>query len=69
MVDLLGFKENPASQGQYAKMGVSMLKVQNWIVARHVQTTIYIFYTALAQLVNFKGYYLESNPCLFCNNL
>ena len=70
-VDLLGFftvaecRENPASQGQYANMAVNMLKAQNWILAGHANSAIY---TALAQLVDFTGYYLESDPCLVCNN-
>ena len=46
-------------------MDVNMLKAQNWILAGHANSAIY---TALAQLVDFTGYYLESDPCLVCNN-
>ena len=70
-VDLLGYftvmecKESTANQSQYAALAVNMLKRQNIILAEHANSAIY---NSLSQLVDFTGYYLESDPCLVCNN-
>ena len=50
---------------EYATRAVSMLRTQNRILAGHANSAIY---TALAQLVDFGGFFLESDPCLVCNN-
>ena len=70
-VDLLGYftveecRSNPANQGKYAEAVCSMLKRQNRILSRHANSAIYY---SLSQLCDFTGYYLESDPCLVCNN-
>ena len=43
-----------------------MLRSQNSILCSHANSAIY---NSLSQLVDFTGYYLESDPCLVCNNL
>jgi hypothetical protein len=77
-VDLLGYfsvQENRSAADKtaeasplmagYATRAVSMLRIQNRILASHANSAIY---TALAQLVDFGGFFLESDPCLVCNN-
>ena len=58
-------KEEEETMSRYALMAVTMLKRQNRILAGHANSSIY---TALASLVDFTGFYLESDPCLVCNN-
>lgn len=41
------------------------MKSQNDIIAHHPNTNIY---GSLSQLVDFNGFYLESDPCLVCNS-
>ena len=50
----------------YAQCAVDMLRSQNSILCSHANSAIY---NSLSQLVDFTGYYLESDPCLVCNNL
>ena len=78
-VDLLGYfsvlesrspaalpgRSEPPLMGDYATRAVAMLRTQNRILASHANSAIY---TALAQLVDFGGFFLESDPCLVCNN-
>ena len=71
-VDLLGyFSVGECTEGNedniqdYARAAVSMLRDQNSVLSSHSNSAIY---TSLAQLVDFTGYYLESDPCLVCNN-
>ena len=71
-VDLLGFfsvgkcKEGmKKSISNYAIAAVAILRSQNSILSSHANSAIY---TSLSQLVDFSGYYLESDPCLVCNN-
>ena len=49
----------------YAQLAVSVLRTQSQLLATHPNASLY---NALASLVNFDGYYLESEPCLVCNN-
>ena len=44
---------------------VEVLRSQNQILANHPNSNIY---SNLGQLVDFDGFYLESDPCLVCNN-
>lgn len=44
---------------------VKLLQKQNSLVAAHPN---YHVYSQLAALVDFSGYYLESDPCLVCND-
>ena len=71
-VDLLGYfsvgecrEGNEGKIADYASSAVSMLVGQNKILSTHANSAIY---TSLSQLVDFTGYYLESDPCLVCNN-
>lgn len=42
-----------------------MLRVQNDLLARHPNANLYAL---MSQFVELDGYYLESEPCLVCNN-
>ena len=71
-VDLLGYfslKTNQHDGGvktrAYVKEAVSVLRSQNTCLAYHPNASIY---ANLSQLVQLNGYYLESDPCLVCNN-
>ena len=44
---------------------VDLLREQNAVLANHPNSNIY---GSLSHLVDFGGYYLESDPCLVCNN-
>ena len=51
---------------QYVGKAVEVLRQQNGIIcATHPNANIY---TMLSSLVEFDGFYLESDPCLVCNN-
>ena len=68
-VDLLGyFSLNSAQQSkviEYATLAVGVLNTQSRFLANHPNASLY---NTLASLVHFDGYYLESEPCLVCNN-
>ncbi|KAF2363969.1 E3 ubiquitin ligase UBR4 [Trinorchestia longiramus] len=68
-VDLLGyFSLNTTREEktvEYANMAVSLLRTQSKLLASHPNASLY---NSLASLVHFDGYYLESEPCLVCNN-
>ncbi|XP_071821604.1 E3 ubiquitin-protein ligase UBR4-like isoform X2 [Apostichopus japonicus] len=69
-VDLLGYFSLKAPQKtekslQYVEKAASLLKTQNQVLTNHPNSTIY---NELAGLVAFDGFYLESEPCLVCNN-
>lgn len=44
---------------------VKMLRTQNQVLSQHPNASLY---TQLSQYVELDGYYLESDPCLVCNN-
>lgn len=69
-VDLLGYfslKTPHASKKMhtYMEQAVGVLHAQNQLLARHQNANLY---ANLAQFVELDGYYLESEPCLVCNN-
>ncbi|CAH1787172.1 unnamed protein product, partial [Owenia fusiformis] len=70
-VDLLGYfaLKTPQSSEkklkQYVEKSVSVLRKQNEVLSYHPNASIY---SMLQGLVEFDGYYLESDPCLVCNN-
>ncbi|ESP04880.1 hypothetical protein LOTGIDRAFT_156120, partial [Lottia gigantea] len=70
-VDLLGYfilktPEIPETKVQeYLKKATAVLKDENQILTNHPNAPIY---NMLQGLVDFDGYYLESDPCLVCNN-
>lgn len=47
------------------EQAVAVLRAQNQLLARHPNANLY---ANLAQFVELDGYYLESEPCLVCNN-
>ncbi|BFZ02848.1 hypothetical protein BsWGS_05885 [Bradybaena similaris] len=70
-VDLLGYflLKTPGlpdkKVSEYLQKVVSLLKEENHILVHHPNA---IIYNMLQGLVDFDGYYLESDPCLVCNN-
>jgi E3 ubiquitin-protein ligase UBR4 len=47
------------------EQAVAILHTQNQLLAHHPNANLY---SHLAQFVELDGYYLESEPCLVCNN-
>lgn len=69
-VDLLGYltlstKHINAKLPEYMGLAVSVLRQQNEFLSKHPNAPIY---TALSHVLELDGYYLESEPCLVCNN-
>lgn len=69
-VDLLGYltlstKHIDNKLPEYMGMAVSVLRQQNEFLSKHPNAPIY---TALGHVLELEGYYLESDPCLVCNN-
>ena len=72
-VDLLGYctisspevlaKDNMC--GHLVRQAVELLRRQNSSVQAHPNSHVY---SQLSSLVDFDGYYLESDPCLVCND-
>lgn len=71
-VDILGYctistqellEQEPVCQ-YVSEQAIQMLRKQNAKVASHPNAHVY---SQLASLVDFDGYYLESEPCLVCN--
>jgi E3 ubiquitin-protein ligase UBR4 len=69
-VDLLGHfitkSPSPVSDAKlYSARAIELLKSQNSLLHSHPNAHVY---SSLQTLVEFDGYYLESDPCLVCNN-
>lgn len=73
-VDILGYvtvssrdllAQRPELKQTVCQQAIGQLNGLNGLLARHPSAHIY---TQLASLVNFDGYYLESEPCSVCNN-
>ncbi|XP_074621519.1 E3 ubiquitin-protein ligase UBR4-like isoform X3 [Acropora palmata] len=69
-VDLLGYFsikcESSAEELQeYCVKAVQVLMIQNNVLSNHPNSNVY---RMLSGYVEFDGYYLESDPCLVCNN-
>lgn len=69
-VDLLGYfaLKSPVTSDRckaFAEKSLSVLRQQNQLLQNHTNAHIY---RTLQTLVEFDGYYLESEPCLVCNN-
>ncbi|XP_069467171.1 E3 ubiquitin-protein ligase UBR4 isoform X2 [Ambystoma mexicanum] len=69
-VDLLGYFSLKTPQTEkklkeYSQKAVEILRTQNHSLTKHPNSNIY---TTLSGLVEFDGYFLESDPCLVCNN-
>lgn len=47
------------------RQAVELLRRQNSMVQAHSNAHVY---SQLSSLVDFDGYYLESDPCLVCND-
>lgn len=50
---------------KYVEKTLNILNQQNQLLFQHSN---FIIYNSLQKIVNFDGYYLESEPCLGCNN-
>ncbi|XP_054271979.1 E3 ubiquitin-protein ligase UBR4-like isoform X4 [Macrosteles quadrilineatus] len=69
-VDLLGYfsikcTSVSAKMNEYIEQAVGVLHNQNQLLSHHPNANLY---THLAQYVELDGFYLESEPCLVCNN-
>ena len=69
-VDLLGHfitkSPSPVTDAKsYSSRAIELLKSQNKLLRCHPNSHVY---SSLQALVEFDGYYLESDPCLVCNN-
>lgn len=69
-VDLLGYFSLKSTQDEgrlceYVEKAVSVLQTQNEMLAHHPNANLYAH---MSQFVELDGYYLESEPCLVCNN-
>lgn len=72
-VDLLGYfslrfsesSESSIQVNEYIQQAVNVLRAQNDLLAHHPNANLY---ANMAQFVELDGFYLESEPCLVCNN-
>ena len=69
-MDVLGYFsmrsiKDEARFAAHVQEAVGVLSSQNVVLANHPNSSIY---NSLSQMVDFNGYYLESDPCLVCNN-
>lgn len=69
-VDILGYltlstKGLAERLPEFTEKAVEVLRQQNDLLSKHPNASIY---TALEQILQMNGYYLESEPCLVCNN-
>lgn len=72
-VDLLGYfslkysqiNEGSEQVSDYVDKAVNVLRIQNELLAHHPNANLYAH---MGQFVDLDGYYLESEPCLVCNN-
>ncbi|KAJ2946624.1 hypothetical protein O0L34_g12681 [Tuta absoluta] len=67
-VDLLGYftlKTPDIDTEKYVGSAVELLRNQNQLLSSHGNAALY---AALSAFVELDGYYLESEPCLVCNN-
>jgi E3 ubiquitin-protein ligase UBR4 len=72
-VDLLGYFSLKFFQNnfvgpqvtEYVERAVNILTTQNELLAHHPNANLYAH---MSQFVELDGYYLESEPCLVCNN-
>lgn len=70
-VDLIGFftlntKSAVHTLPEKIAKAVKVLREQNQLVAKHPSAALY---TSLSQVLELDGFYLESEPCLVCNNV
>lgn len=69
-VDILGYltlstKSINERLPEFTERAVEILRQQNDLLSKHPNASIY---TLLEQMLQMNGYYLESEPCLVCNN-
>lgn len=69
-VDLLGYltlstKHINNKLPKYMGLAVSVLRTQNELLSKHPNAPIY---TSLGHVLELEGFFLESEPCLVCNN-
>lgn len=69
-VDLLGYfsfkyNQKAATSTKYVEQAIELLRTQNYKLACHPNANLY---TQVSQYVDLEGFYLESEPCMVCNN-
>ncbi|XP_026807089.1 E3 ubiquitin-protein ligase UBR4 isoform X1 [Rhopalosiphum maidis] len=69
-VDLLGYfsfkyNQKAATSTKYVEQAIELLRTQNYKLACHPNANLY---TQISQYVDLEGFYLESEPCMVCNN-
>ncbi|XP_042144242.1 E3 ubiquitin-protein ligase UBR4-like isoform X1 [Ixodes scapularis] len=66
-VDLLGYftLKAPQPEKEFTEKALAVLHQQNELLSNHSNSSLY---NSLRGLVELDGYYLESEPCLVCNN-
>ncbi|XP_077505275.1 E3 ubiquitin-protein ligase-like protein poe isoform X4 [Amblyomma americanum] len=66
-VDLLGYftLKAPQPQWEFTEKALAVLHDQNQLLSNHPNSSLY---NSIRGLVEMDGYYLESEPCLVCNN-
>nr|XP_037270039.1 E3 ubiquitin-protein ligase UBR4-like [Rhipicephalus microplus] len=66
-VDLLGYftLKAPQPQQEFTERALAVLHQQNQLLCNHPNSSLY---NSIRGLVEMDGYYLESEPCLVCNN-
>ncbi|KAK9874861.1 hypothetical protein WA026_005677 [Henosepilachna vigintioctopunctata] len=57
--------EGSSQANEYIQKVVSVLQAENNTLSHHPNANLY---ARVSQFVELDGYYLESNPCLVCNN-
>lgn len=58
-------KDGEKKIDEYVQKAVAVLRAQNELLAHHPNANLYAH---MSQFVELDGYYLESEPCLVCNN-
>lgn len=73
-VDLLGYfslrftqaaPDSEQQMSEYVNRAMEVLRAQNQLLAHHPNANLY---SHMSQFVELEGFYLESQPCLVCNN-
>ncbi|XP_065311151.1 E3 ubiquitin-protein ligase UBR4 isoform X4 [Dermacentor albipictus] len=66
-VDLLGYftLKAPQPEREFTEKALAVLHQQNQLLCNHPNSSLY---NSIRGLVEMDGYYLESEPCLVCNN-
>lgn len=61
----LSCSQAPQPEKEFTEKALAVLHQQNELLSNHSNSSLY---NSLRGLVELDGYYLESEPCLVCNN-